>query len=205
MGTFKKEGLTRAALYSAFLNVKGKTMFDAFIVRPILANQCDDDTEYWVDLNEEDIDPLRKHLHKYALRKNVKIEDISHIIKSFSIQTIVGVKEKEGHFFKRLQDTVEMFESQEFPGVMETDVAAFVDPRTKENGVRLLCNEASFEPEKDVLMMDSPKEQYDAIRMILGLPEGSQELGGQFPLNMNLHMLNAISFSKGCYIGQELT
>jgi hypothetical protein len=38
MGTFKKEGSTRAALYSAFLNVKGKTMFDAFIVRPILAN-----------------------------------------------------------------------------------------------------------------------------------------------------------------------
>jgi folate-binding Fe-S cluster repair protein YgfZ len=106
MGTFKKEGATRAALYSAFLNVKGKTMFDAFIVKPKLANQCDDDTEYWVDLHEEDIDPLRKHLHKYALRKNVKIEDISHIIKSFSIQTIVGVKEPEGHFFNRLQDEV---------------------------------------------------------------------------------------------------
>jgi folate-binding protein YgfZ len=88
---------------------------------------------------------------------------------------------------------------------METDVAAFVDPRTKENGVRLLCCEESFEPESDVLMMANPKEQYDAIRMILGLPEGSSELGGQFPLNMNLHMLNAVSFSKGCYIGQELT
>lgn len=56
---------------------------------------------------------------------------------------------------------------------METDVAAFVDPRTKENGVRLLCCEESFEPESDVLMMGNPKEQYDAIRMILGLPEGS--------------------------------
>ena len=41
--------------------------------------------------------------------------------------------------------------------------------------------------------------------MILGLPEGSAELGGQFPLNMNLNMINAVSFSKGCYIGQELT
>ena len=91
MGTFKKEGAERAALYSSFLNVKGKTMFDAFIVKPKLANQCDDDTEYWLDLHEEDLEPLRKHLHKYALRKNIKIEDISHIIKSFSIQTIVGV------------------------------------------------------------------------------------------------------------------
>jgi len=38
MGTFKKEGDDRAALYSAFLNVKGKTMFDAFIVKPKLAS-----------------------------------------------------------------------------------------------------------------------------------------------------------------------
>lgn len=156
MMTFKKEGKDRAAIYSAFLNVKGKTMFDAFIVRPVLANQCDEDTEYWLDLHEDDIDPLRKHLHKYALRKNVKIEDISHIIKSFSIQTIMGVKETEGHFFKRLQDEVEMHPSEEFPGSFETDVAAFVDPRTKENGVRVLCCEQSFEPEKDVLIMKNP-------------------------------------------------
>lgn len=27
-------------------------------------------------------------------------------------------------------DGVELFESDEFPGMMETDVAAFVDPRT---------------------------------------------------------------------------
>jgi folate-binding Fe-S cluster repair protein YgfZ len=38
MTTFKKEGADRAAIYSAFLNVKGKTMFDAFIVKPVLAN-----------------------------------------------------------------------------------------------------------------------------------------------------------------------
>lgn len=30
-------------------------------------------------------------------------------------------------------------------------------------------------------------------------------MGNTFPLNMNLHHLNAISFDKGCYIGQELT
>ena len=71
-----------------------------------------------------------------------------------------------------------MFESEEFPGNFETDVAAFVDPRTKENGVRILCTEESFEPEKDVTIMNDPKEQYDAIRMILGLSEGSSELGG---------------------------
>jgi folate-binding Fe-S cluster repair protein YgfZ len=100
MNVFSKEGADRAALYSSFLNVKGKTLFDAFIVKPRLANQCADDTEYWLDLHETDIEQLRKHLHKYALRRNVQIEDISHIIKSFSIQTMLGVQEKEGYFFQ---------------------------------------------------------------------------------------------------------
>jgi hypothetical protein len=38
-----------------------------------------------------------------------------------------------------------MFESEEFPGVKETDIAAFVDPRTVAQGVRVLCAEESFE------------------------------------------------------------
>ena len=40
-----------------------------------------------------------------------------------------------------------MIESDEFPGCYETDVCAFVDPRTKLNGVRILCAEESFETE----------------------------------------------------------
>ena len=40
-----------------------------------------------------------------------------------------------------------MFESEEFPGSFETDVAAFVDPRTASQGVRILCADESFEPE----------------------------------------------------------
>jgi hypothetical protein len=39
-----------------------------------------------------------------------------------------------------LQDNVEMFPSDEFEGEMETDVAAFIDPRTPWMGVRILCN-----------------------------------------------------------------
>jgi len=43
-----------------------------------------------------------------------------------------------------------MFESEEFKGCMETDVCAFVDPRTMVNGVRVLCTEKSFETEEGV-------------------------------------------------------
>lgn len=97
-----------------------------------------------------------------------------------------------------------MFESEEFPGSFETDVCAFVDPRTATNGVRVLCTDESFEPENGVDILTDAK-QYNIARMILGIPESGVELGGQFPLNMNLQHLNGVSFDKGCYIGQELT
>ena len=90
-----------------------------------------------------------KHVKRYSMRKNIKTEDISEVIKPFAIQTLGGLedKEQEGHFFKMLQDNAPMFESEEHPGQFETDICAFVDPRTKANGVRILCAEESFEPD----------------------------------------------------------
>ncbi len=97
-----------------------------------------------------------------------------------------------------------MFESEEFPGSMESDVCAFVDPRTRSNGVRVLCAEESFEPEDNVSILTDPT-QYNVARMVHGLPESSHEWGGHFPLHLHLQHLHGVSFEKGCYIGQELT
>ena len=44
--------------------------------------------------------------------------------------------------------------------------------------------------------------KYDTFRMMNGLPEGP-EIFGMNPLFCNLDLLNYISFTKGCYIGQE--
>ncbi len=45
------------------------------------------------------------------------------------------------------------------------------------------------------------------MRYHLGLPEGSEEVrsGEGLPLEANADLCNGVSFSKGCYIGQELT
>ena len=42
------------------------------------------------------------------------------------------------------------------------------------------------------------------LRYALGVAEGA-ELVGMLPLECNLAGLNAVSFEKGCYVGQELT
>jgi len=98
MKLFEKS-IDRAAIYTSFLTVKGKTMLDAFVVKPRLAGQTSDDMEYWVDIHENDEEQLRKHLRKYAMRKNIQIENISHVIKSFSMQSLAGVGSPEGFFF----------------------------------------------------------------------------------------------------------
>ena len=82
-------------------------MMDAIVVKPRLAAQSKEDMEYWVDIHEEDETALRKHLRRYAMRKNIQIEDISHVVKPFSIQSIMGInthdgENKEGYFFKEL-------------------------------------------------------------------------------------------------------
>jgi hypothetical protein len=55
MKVFEKEKPDRAAIFTAFLNVKGKTLFDAMIVKPKLALQTDEsgEIEYWIDVNSD--------------------------------------------------------------------------------------------------------------------------------------------------------
>ena len=51
MKLFQREQ-DRAAIYTGFLTVKGKMMFDAIIAKPKLASQTDQDMEYWIDVHE---------------------------------------------------------------------------------------------------------------------------------------------------------
>ena len=191
-------------------------LFDCMIIKPRLAGQDEEggEIEYWIDVAKgQDAQDLQKHLKRYALRKRLEIKDLSGILKSYSIQTLNGVHEKqlnhkgimdvaeEGHLFKTMQDNVEMHESEEFPGEFETDVAAFIDPRTNMMGVRVVCADGSLEIDDPNFVQRKDTEEYEIIRYMMGIPETGKELGGQFPLNMHLHHLNGASFTKGCYIG----
>ena len=48
---FKKDGgKERAAIFTTFLNVKGKIIFDAILAKHLLANQREDDMEFWMEV-----------------------------------------------------------------------------------------------------------------------------------------------------------
>jgi hypothetical protein len=53
---------------------------------------------------------------------------------------------------------------------------AFADPRTSFNGVRIMCAEGSFELEEDIMKPDA--SEYNLLRHINGIVEGSSECGG---------------------------
>ena len=86
MRLFANEQPDRAALMTSFLTPKGRVMFDAFIVKPRLAGQEGSEVEYWLDVeSDSDAALLQKHIKKYAIRKNLVVADLSHIIKAFQI------------------------------------------------------------------------------------------------------------------------
>ena len=72
-------------------------------------------------------------------------------------------------------DSVEKYESEEFPGQMETDICIFTDPRTHFNGIRVHCNRENFDLDESVPILKSSKE-YHLNRNLLGILESGNEL-----------------------------
>ncbi|WP_188643734.1 CAF17-like 4Fe-4S cluster assembly/insertion protein YgfZ [Tsuneonella deserti] len=71
------------------------------------------------------------------------------------------------------------------------------DPRLASLGERWLAPASSDDEPAD--------KAWHAHRLSLGVPEGRAELGDVLWLETNAAELNGVSFTKGCYVGQENT
>ncbi|CAH0315912.1 folate-binding protein YgfZ [Roseomonas sp. CECT 9278] len=73
------------------------------------------------------------------------------------------------------------------------------DPRLPGAGWRVLS--------RTVLAADSSEAAYDSHRLALGLPDGSKDMDSEKSvlLEAGFDELHGVSWSKGCYMGQELT
>lgn len=76
----------------------------------------------------------------------------------------------------------------------------FADPRLPELGLRSIGATAEMPAQL------SGADTYHQLRLMLGVPEGG-DFGSEkvFALDAGLEELHGVSFTKGCYIGQELT
>ncbi len=84
-------------------------------------------------------------------------------------------------------------------GLQPTVAVGGPDPRLPEAGVRALLPGPMATPETAAL--------YDLHRLALGLPDGSRDLDSEKTtlLEAGFDELNGLSWTKGCYMGQELT
>lgn len=77
----------------------------------------------------------------------------------------------------------------------------YIDPRRSDLGWRLIMPRAK-PPEGEIV----PPEIYDERRVALGIAEGGFDyaLGDTFPHEANYDRLHGVSFTKGCFVGQEV-
>ncbi len=88
-------------------------------------------------------------------------------------------------------------------GVPEGGGAMAPDPRLPEAGWRVLANDLP----PFGLTVNADVADYDAHRLSLGLPDGSRDLEAEKTvlLEAGFNELHGVSWTKGCYMGQELT
>jgi len=104
------------------------------------------------------------------------------------------------HMFKLKSNvTIELAEKADVYLSFETN-DAYLDPRHPQLGARHVGKIPAGKPVVDF-------DTFDAHRLIIGIPDGSRDIaiGKDTPHECNIDRQNGISFTKGCYIGQELT
>lgn len=179
------------SVYSLFLNHTGRVLYDLIVYKV-----CDN--EYFVEYDATGVEYVHKHLLMYRLRKDVNIEPI------FDMSVWVIYKQYEDETNDENANFKDIFNHLN----KVSNVKYAQDPRNKNLGIRILTK-------KD---MDLPKllelsglnllktGSYQLLRYKLGIGEGvlDHPPGVCLPFDTNVDLLNGISFTKGCYIGQEM-
>ncbi|WP_409560657.1 folate-binding protein [Hyphomicrobium sp. B1] len=163
------------ARHAALLAPQGKILFDFFVVRH--------GDGYLLDVARAKAAELAKRMAMYKLRADVTITDVSDSFKVFALWGADSKMLAEGR------------------GI------SFPDPRHRGIGLRLLAS-----PHENFLSSDGAESEgdsrlaYDALRIEYGIPEGGKdyEFGDAYPHEADFDLLNGVSFTKGCFIGQEV-
>ncbi|CAN0361951.1 unnamed protein product [Lampetra fluviatilis] len=179
-------------VYGHFLNVQGRVMYDALFYRIQVATQPD--PSILIECDTSIIQELQKHLKIYKIRRKVTVRDPDPPLHVWAILP------PDGQLLPPHLGVALKVDGSKV-------VAACRDPRTEAMGWRLVldsaCTPAEWLPDCEI----GELTDYIKHRYRLGIAEGVKDLppGVALPLESNLVYANGVSFSKGCYLGQELT
>lgn len=175
------------ALYAALLTPQGKYLFDFLLY--------DSHGGILLDGELARIPALLQRLSMYRLRANVAMENASD---EFCVLAVAGA------------DAVERLGLPPSAGATRTegDAVIAVDPRLLELGARVVLPRSGVDSFIATHgLTPAPFADYDRHRLALGVPDGSRDLivDKSLLLESGFEELNGVSFTKGCFVGQELT
>lgn len=187
------------AQWSALLTPQGKFLHE-FFVTPDPA-RLDDPNALLLDCEAERRADLKRRLAIYKLRAKAEIAETDEalcVLALFGDEALDALElpAQAGH----LRDLA--------PGGLVPGGLVYVDPRLPALGARALVPRAAVDALLDALdFARVPPADYDALRIPLGVPDGSRDLEPEKALLLEngFDELQGVDWQKGCFVGQELT
>ena len=173
-----------SAMYAALLTAQGKFLHDFFVLKT--------GDSYLLDCAADRADDLIRRLTLYKLRSDVIIEKGEYRVFALfgeGVHAAANLPEKLG------------------TAVEEGGALFMTDPRNSVLGIRIYAP-ANFDPKTEFPVATiATEDAYEIHRLRLGIPDGARDILPEknFLLEANFEELNGVSFTKGCYVGQELT
>jgi folate-binding protein YgfZ len=175
---------SQKAIYSLLLNPQGKYLYDFFLIEygKCIFLECEN---IHVQQIIEKLDLLKTYLR-------VKIKDVSVLYKVgvlLNTESLPVIPARDAEIQKKNIDS----------SVTRWNDIAFQDPRHLSLGMRVIYKDEIKEPIGD-------STEYEKVRIQNLIPDGAKDMvqNSSFPLQYLIDKVNGISFSKGCYIGQEV-
>jgi len=173
-----------ASIYSAFLSPQGKFIADFFILNL--------GQSYLFETKKKFIDSLIIKFNFYKLRADIKINKIDNL---YSI--LIHERNNLFNNLKEKGDTEKINNGH-----------IIVDPRNKLMGLKAFIKKETLESFVIKYSLSKDEyENYDKKRINHIIPDSILDLkiNKSILLENNFDSINAISWNKGCYVGQEIT
>jgi folate-binding protein YgfZ len=168
------------AVWSALLTPQGKFLFELFVVEA--------GDRFLIDAEAARIEELRKKLSIYKLRAKVTLT-VAEGLRVWAMPgqgaaAALGLPADAG------------------AAVARDGGVVYVDPRLAALGARAILPEGV-----NPGLPEGSFGDWDRTRLLLGVPDGSRDLpvDKAILLENGFDELHGVDFSKGCYMGQELT
>ncbi len=175
------------AIWAALLTPQGKYLHDFFIIEI--------EGQFYLDCESERLMDLGGRLSKFKLRAQVDLG----IGEDHAVAVLPG---------SAALDRAGLPAEPGVGRVLENGGVVYVDPRHSAMGARAILPRDGAEAALQSLGFEpGVLEDYDRVRLPLGLPDGSRDLviEKSILLESNFDELNGVDWDKGCYMGQELT